>query len=351
VTLARALEGRSCLTWVRLLLALAVLLSHSWPLSGAGRDPALAGVSLGTYAVYGFFALSGYVVTGSRVRHDLPGFLLRRQARIFPALWTSLTVVAVAFAPLAAATGRGAYSAIDVVGFVVRNFSTAVGQPNIGTLLSSAPVPWAWNGALWTISLEMSCYLVVALVFCAPTGRRVPLRRAAVWNVMAAAAVVFVGWDHPVDRSSWPQQLVRLMAFFAAGSLLWAARHQIRVTPLTLAASGAVVVAAALVGATPLLAPLPLAYTLLGAAQYLPDLEGDISYGVYLYGFPVQQVLHQALPSAHRWLFAFLAVVPTVTLAWLSWRTVERPALRWAASLRAQGSPSAVPAPGLPSPP
>jgi peptidoglycan/LPS O-acetylase OafA/YrhL len=334
MTLGLAHEGRHALTSLRLVLALAVLLSHSWPLSGAGPDPQLGGVSLGGYAVYGFFALSGYVVTGSRLRHDLTAFLVHREARIFPGLWASLVVVAVIFAPVAAWAGAGAYGPWDAFGFVVRNVTTVVVQGNIGTLLSTAPVPWAWNGALWTISLEVACYGVAAAVFSAPLARRRPAPTAALLMVLTTAGTIGAPWDHPLDKVGWPIQLLRLLAFFAAGSLLWTLRDRVSARPAWALAAAAVALTAGVTGLSAVVAPLPYAYVLLSVARFLPDLHRDVSYGVYLYGFPVQQLLHQLLPSAHAWTFAALSAPPTLALGWLSWHVVERPALRWAASLR-----------------
>lgn len=339
MTLGVAHDGRHTLTALRLLLALAVLLSHSWPLSGAGPDPQLGGVSLGGYAVYGFFALSGYVVTGSRLRHDLTGFLVRREARIFPGLWASLVVVALVLAPIAAWAGAGTYGPWDAFGFVVRNITTVVVQGNIGTLLSGAPVPWAWNGALWTISLEVASYLVVAAVFSVPLARRFPWQAAAVLVALTTGWTMALGWTDPVDRVGWPIQLLRLLAFFAAGSLLWTLRERVSTRPAWALTAALVVLAATLTGCSAVVAPLPYAYLLLSLARFLPDLHRDLSYGVYLYGFPVQQLLHQLVPGAQGWTFAVLAAPPTLALGWLSWHAVERPALRWAASLR-HGSPS-----------
>ena len=79
---------------------------------------------------------------------------------------------------------------------------------------------------------------------------------------------------------------------------------------------------------------IPLAYAIIYIGLELPirDLEarGDISYGVYLYAFPVQQLL--ALRVWNRWgvvVYIALTLVIVVPLAVASWVLVERPALRW----------------------
>jgi peptidoglycan/LPS O-acetylase OafA/YrhL len=157
-----------------------------------------------------------------------------------------------------------------------------------------------------------------------------------------------LGWDQPVDRVSWPAQLVRLLAFFAAGSALWTVRAYVPTSPRLAVLAGAIALSIAGSGFSALLAPLPLAYALLSLARFLPDVRRDLSYGVYLYGFPVQQLLHQTIPSVHGWTFALLASPAVLGLGWLSWEVVERPSLRWAASQRSNRQSTrrdAVPSP------
>src|ERR671927_618625 len=85
-SLSRRLDPRAnSLNFLRLLLALTVIVSHAWPLGGLGKEPLLDGRSPGGYAVYGFFALSGYLITGSRLNSRLGDFLKRRVLRLYPA--------------------------------------------------------------------------------------------------------------------------------------------------------------------------------------------------------------------------------------------------------------------------
>jgi peptidoglycan/LPS O-acetylase OafA/YrhL len=83
------------------------------------------------------------------------------------------------------------------------------------------------------------------------------------------------------------------------------------------------------------LAPLPVAY----ATVYLGLLQprrlnivssGDYSYGLYLYGFPVQQVMIATLgPSLMHWYFNFpISLAITAVIAVGSWHLVEKHAAR-----------------------
>ena len=81
---------------------MAVVVSHTWPVSGAGPDPSIGGLSLGGYAVLGFFGISGYLITGSANRLSLADYCRKRILRIYPGLWVCLVVTAFGFASLAA---------------------------------------------------------------------------------------------------------------------------------------------------------------------------------------------------------------------------------------------------------
>ena len=90
---------------IRLCAATAVLVSHAWPLTrGPGTvEPLqrLTGHSLGTLAVYVFFAVSGFFVSASFARRaSAADFLAARALRLFPALTVSLVLVTLLMGPL-----------------------------------------------------------------------------------------------------------------------------------------------------------------------------------------------------------------------------------------------------------
>ena len=83
MTLRDALRGRdNGLNLVRLVLAGRVVVGHSWPIGGFGANGFMLGMR--NWAVYGFFAISGYLIAGSRLRLGWASFMMRRAARILP---------------------------------------------------------------------------------------------------------------------------------------------------------------------------------------------------------------------------------------------------------------------------
>jgi peptidoglycan/LPS O-acetylase OafA/YrhL len=73
-------------TLLRLIMALLVVFSHSYPLDGR-IEPVIFGMTAGTLAVQCFFVISGYLIVGSYLTTKRPGlFAWKRFWRIVPAL-------------------------------------------------------------------------------------------------------------------------------------------------------------------------------------------------------------------------------------------------------------------------
>jgi peptidoglycan/LPS O-acetylase OafA/YrhL len=55
---------------------------------------------------------------------------------------------------------------------------------------------------------------------------------------------------------------------------------------------------------------------------------GDFSYGIYLYGFPIQQTIWHFFPFAREWWGLFLVAFPvSIFFSVISWRLIEQPFL------------------------
>jgi peptidoglycan/LPS O-acetylase OafA/YrhL len=189
-----------------------------------------------------------------------------------------------------------------------------------GTLLGSRhfpnnPLP-AFNGSLWTIEYEVLCYLTLVV-----GAILLPLRLGA----LLAFALLLLYWD----MSFW-RYGAELGLMFCAGVLL---RTIPLGKPLLLIAIAGTL--AFLLRSEPfrvLLALLPLMTVLIGNASW-PLLKragryGDISYGLYIYAFPVQQfvVLWLGVGTSY-WVLLTTSLIITTAFAVASWKFVEEPAL------------------------
>lgn len=324
---------RNSLNALRLVLATLVIVSHSWPIGGYGQDPGMGDLSLGEWAVAGFFAVSGYLITLSRVRsRSLMDYLWRRVLRIYPAFLVVLLVVAFVFAPIGAAIGNGAWEPLVSVTYVLRNLGLRITQMGIPGTLDQAPYPDVWNGSLWTLWYEFLCYVVLGLLLTALPSRFVP-RAAVAASILLPLAVVLVTVLGTPSLALL--NAVTLGGYFAAGSMLYCYRDRVPSHPALAVLAATVIVVTAATGTFRVFAGVPVAYLMMWLGVVLPlskvGAVNDISYGMYVYAFPVQQMLAlllvgMAVPAP---VFVLLAIILTVPFAAASWFLVERPAMRW----------------------
>lgn len=323
----------NALNFLRLVLALLVILSHTPAISGARGWPAWMD-DLGPWAVHGFFLISGYLVAGSRLRSSWWSYSLRRLARIFPAYWVQLLFVALLAAPLATLLGPSTWSPAAAVAYIRENASTF----GLQYTLEGTEFPHfdAWNGSAWTLSYELLAYLGCLAVFALPLARRHP---AVVSGLvyLGATALTALG-EGPLDISTNHYlELGRLASCFAAGMLLHALRGRIPVRWPLVAIAGLLCAVLYVLPSFSHLAQLPWGYALLGIASLLPVRIGavtDLSYGVYIYAFPVQQLLAMAgVQRCGALTHLLLATLITLLLARLSWSLVELPAMNGAKAL------------------
>ena len=325
----------------RLILAATVLFAHAFYISGAGEGPHIQGENLGGWAVAGFFVLSGFLITRSRLRTGPGDYLLHRIARIFPAFLVCLVVIAFVFAPIAALIEHGTLAGflstpVTPLEYIWGNITLYIEHYSIGTTLSSVPYPGAWNGSLWTLFYEFVCYILVWVLGGIAAFRRGPWG-AAIAYLISLAVWIGIGFAERWGLDSSFLLLAKLAPFFLGGAFVFFIVERAGVNRWLGIAS--LVVAVALIAAVPrwggqASAPF-LAYGLLWLSSVVPQprwiARNDVSYGFYIYAWPVQQLTVLVGGAAFGLpLYIAITVVVTFTLAWLSWIGIERRAMLWA---------------------
>jgi len=325
----RVPSSANSLNALRLAFALIVVISHV-PIVRGMHAIFVGDLEIGGWAVAGFFAISGWLVTQSRLRLSFGNFLWRRCLRIFPGFWACLIATAFIAAPIAAAAGPGRWRPVAALRYVLFDVTLHVFVPTIGTTLRGVPDPSTWNLSLWTLPYEFACYLGIGLLLTYAVARRRPAVIVAVFAVVALvhAALIIDG----TNRATTLQIGFRLATFFLAGALLAQCRR-IRLTGYGALASLAVLIVVAAFDDVRIFAALPVAYLCMWLGRVLPfhsfGRTNDVSYGVYVYAWPIQQLL--LFTAAAKWpaaWFAIISVAITLPVAFLSWRLVEHPALR-----------------------
>ncbi|MCR4513032.1 acyltransferase [Aeromicrobium sp. 50.2.37] len=328
----------------RLILAASVIVTHSYPITGREEGWEF----MRSAGVDGFFAISGFLIASSWVRRPkVLDYLRARLLRILPGLWACLLVTAVAIAPLATALAGDpiphGYPSSATTYFLQNFMLTDQGQSIAGTL-NNVPYPNAWNSSLWTLRWEFFCYLgVIALGLLGLVTASRFIGAAFIGLTIAQAVVFMLGTEN-----YWITSPVRFALMFVAGMLIYSLRDCLPVTPALVAGAVVVVlVASTFIPGSGYRATCSAfyAYALLAGSTFLrsPRLQmrNDISYGTYIYGFPVQQTLAStALVSWHPVAFAAVAIVVVLPLATTSWFFVEKPAQRFRAKpMRAHAPP------------
>lgn len=321
------------LTFLRLCLTLEVLVWHAYALQGDTFLPDRLERFVAELAADSFFALSGFLVCRSwSARPDVGTFVRARARRLLPGLWTCLLLTAFVIAPVAAwCAGSAGPTLHGRWQYVVGNADTWATTWGIDGGPVGVPWPGAWNGSLWSIGYEVAAYLVVLAL-----GAVGLLRPFLVTGVTATCwsccvLVDAAGGGHTAT-AWWLGPHSGLL--FACGALLWVNRDRVPVTGSLGALAAVLVLVGALTPDPAFVAAPGLAYLCLTGGLWLGRfprlvLRMDLSYGAYLYGFPVQQGLLVAGVSL-GWLgFSALSVVVVLPLAALSWRFVERPAFGW----------------------
>ena len=325
---------RNSIGFMRLAMATAVIVSHAWPLGGFGHDPGRASNNLGFLAVEGFFALSGFLITRSGERLSAGRFLWHRLLRIMPAYWVCLAVIVLVFAPIVWHASHGLteypWTTPSPIGFFVNNLMLAPNQVQIGDTLASNPYPTLWDGPLYTLIYEFACYaIILALAAMRILNRRVvTVLLAATWAWQQIVLFNLLGMTE--------QRQPTLTVCFLAGSLIYLWRDVLLERRLSwllfsvcLAIAGATY---ATVGFRQV-GILAFAYVIIWAGARLPfttvGVKRDLSYGLYVYGWPVLQLASFfGLNALGLPLYLSIVLVVTAGLAVASWYLVESRALR-----------------------
>jgi peptidoglycan/LPS O-acetylase OafA/YrhL len=334
-------RGNNNFDLVRLMAALTVMLGHSYGLQSMKSEPVLWFThreSFGSLAVYAFFLISGMLVSASFANQSsVWRFVGLRVLRIWPGALACAAFIVLVVGPIFSGWPAFAFLSdpqtlrwffhngllIDPVGgplpqlFEVNHFRSLV------------------NATVWTLPVELKCYviaLVAGLLGCIGSKWRtlaVVVLAGAVFAMFANQPPNLV-WLHdffiqPIAYSFYP------VPFFLLGMLLYAFRDRVVIHWMPVLVLLIPYVVLRYSRFAPILLYPIIAYGVLclGATPWLRRIvpKHDYSYGIYLYGFVVQQSLSGLYPTMNNYLSLVFTVPITVALAALSWHLVERPSI------------------------
>lgn len=277
-----------------------------------------------------FFGLSGFLVTGSLIRLKLlRPFIAFRSLRILPALMVEVTLSALILGPLVTDIALSEYLSDSKFW---KYFGSIVGlvQFELPGVFLDNPIPKIVNGQLWTVPPEMVCYITLSILSVLGLAIRprimLPLVVCAGFLVVARQ-VIFA------PHAPFNYTLLAILSFYW-GNLLYLHKAALPAyLPIFVAAVfifvGTVIY---LPRWLPVLGPPCAAYVacFIGTIK-LPQIsqwiKGDYSYGIYLYGAPLQQLSVWLFPGQPWWENFAIALPVTIVFAAISWHWIEKPAL------------------------
>lgn len=279
-------------------------------------------------AVKGFFVLSGLLIWKSMLRcESLVSFSISRIARLFPALvfvLISTSLVSIFFFDA---------SYIEALKYLFYNFTLAgFIYPSIGTIAENTNIN-ALNGSLWTLKVEFMFYIFIGLMFF--VNKRKAYIFISLLTLLSFILKVMFEFYFPDVSKSITNQLPFVFSYFGLGIILSENYKKIN--------SNLFFVLWLLFSLVYVNNPdveiyklFFVSFSVFAFSFYIPfvfDLRrlGDLSYGMYIYHFPIIQfavVNGFLIESTYVGFFVFMIFL--LCLSYLSWRLIEQPSLSMA---------------------
>lgn len=280
------------------------------------------------FVVPAFFALSGFLVAGSLERNNLPSFITLRVIRIFPALMAEVVISALVIGSIFTTLRLSQY-VTDRMFFSY--FLNMIGYVHfyLPGVFQDLPATGLVNAQLWTVPHELECYLALSALALIGIVKRPRLSLILMTSLIALLVLRDYVSGKPASAAAPPGRM--LVLCFLCGVVLYLNRTRIVYSRWLLMVSAGAYAAFVLTStrAGEDLASVFVAYVTVYIG--LTNIGGrfitkiaDYSYGVYLYGFPIQQTVSQLMPGYRVWYLNFtISVAVTLLVAAASWHLLE----------------------------
>jgi peptidoglycan/LPS O-acetylase OafA/YrhL len=335
--------------FMRVVLALAVVTSHSFWIAAINTTLMVTRPSwFPLYVVVpSFFALSGFLIVGSAERLSLGNFLLNRGLRIFPALSVEIIASAFILGPIFTTLTLGQYFSSPQTWHYMTNVIGLINY-HLPGVFEHLPMTGIVNISLWTVPFEMITYCIMTVLILSGLVRRrgAILLLAVLWGLAGITVELLrLAEGGTLTAKIFEEVFIgrgpRIIIFGLMGMAAYQHRSRIPYSKVLFAASIVACLAiwafAPVKGDSPMIAALsclPIVYiTLFLGVTNLPELpffrRGDYSYGIYLYGFPMQQAVKSLFPAVtNGWVLTLLAAPLIAVFAAFSWHFIEKPILK-----------------------
>ncbi|HTE26574.1 acyltransferase family protein [Flavitalea sp.] len=336
------LSRKNNFDFIRLVASVGVIFSHSFHLTDNGDDPVTFlsnyHFTLGGLAVMTFFVISGFLITRSFSRTtSLKDYFVARALRIYPALFAVIVLSALVLGPLFTTDSlAGYFTNIKTYKYLTNIFALRI-QNSLPGVFHLNPFPDFINGSLWSLPVEMLCYVLVAI-----TG--LFIKRKMKFALLLSAAVAVYLYFHP--HHIFDDQYYSNIFYFFIGGCFYIFRNRIVISTMT----GVLMLLLFILSTRVteglgymVVGGISFSYLImfLGFVRNSPVENfakyGDYSYGLYIWAFPVQQILALHFLHWNVYVNFLIATGITLVLSILSWHLIEKKALAFKGSIKRKG--------------
>lgn len=317
---------------IKLIAALLVVLCHSYPLTGNGIDffsnMTKGKFDFGTVGVVIFFSYSGFFLTKSLSREaDFVTYIKRRVSRIFPQLLLVVMLTAFVVGPfLTELSIRQYYADAGTYKYLLNAVLLPV--HNLPGVFGDSPYNATVNGSLWTLPVEFGCYLLLfAVIWVEEKCGKFDKFCGVFFLILMLVLFPFINTLLANTAFSFLRAACMPVQTFFMGHIWWYFRKYLKFDLIKICCVAIFLTIAVRIREFNLTFVFLLAFQYIifsfiySPKQYFPSGEWEqLSYGIYLWGFPIGQIvvqLNSEISPIHHFAITF---VISCLLAWIMYR-------------------------------
>lgn len=333
--------------FLRFFFAFIVVIGHLIELSKVPNIQFLQPYFNAYVSVTGFFCISGFLITRSYINtSSLSKFFSKRAGRLLPAYIFVVFASALLLHFVSVLPAKDYFSNTQLYKYLLANLSFLnFIEPCLPGVFISDGYHCAVNGALWTLKIEVSFYLIVPLFlyFVEKTNRKF----AVLFIVYLLAVLYRNGLNHLAETTGnvnylfISRQLPGFMSYFVSGIALHYFYEILIKHKTTVFLIGLVLFSIDKFIPFEIFAPIGLSFMIFTFAYSLKKLNnfgkyGDISFGIYIFHFPlIQLAVHLNLFEKYNpILVGILTITVVLAAGFASWHLLEK---RWIIKFSTRG--------------
>lgn len=328
--------------FLRLLFATFVIITHSYTLLGLQECDWLCFLSqnqatFSSIGVKGFFIISGYLIYQSLERSKtLQNYFWKRFLRLYPALIFMLIIVML-FIPFFYTYDLPIYSNNAYWEYFTNNLKIYTHQFKIMGVFERNPYPNSINGSLWTIQYELTMYLLLAFLFIFKRSDKTLKLLISLSVVILLIGNLF--YKEEISIYGYiisAGHLLDLGYFFMSGAFIYV--FEVKLKPyfkylFYLSILLVILSVSYTFYDKAIFFTLPLIVIYIGSSstRYLNQIHkkiGDLSYGIYIYGFPIQQALIYFF-NPNLYVLMSSSIIIAAIFGFFSWHLIEKKCLKF----------------------